>query len=83
MNADQRLLAMSFVISATAYLLGCVACGIAWHMRAPIVFALFALAANTASYMLQFNGRRDWAVAPSVGAWCLGVFAGAWLWWFL
>ena len=75
MNADQRLLAMSFVVSATAYLLGCVACAIAWHDRPAAIVSLLGLGANTFSYVCQFYGWRLTALPFSVGSWIFGAAA--------
>lgn len=75
MNADQRLLAMAFVISATAYLLGCLACAIAWQVHTAAFVAVIALALSAGSYFCQFNGWRILAIPFSVGSWFWGVWA--------
>lgn len=75
MTADQRLLAMSFVVSATAFLLGCVAAGIAWGSRVTVGLSLLALASNCMSYVAQLAGFRNAAILPSVTAWVCGIAA--------
>lgn len=76
MNADQRLLAISFVVSATAYLLGCLAGALTNGVPAVALLSLFGLAANSVSYLLQLSGKRALATIPSVIAWGAGAGAG-------